>query len=330
MAQTPSDSCLEIVARPAGDDATSPTAAITRHDMDGLILALAARQHGVVARWQLRRAKVPSHRIEYQLKRGWFESIHRGVYRVGPLAPPCQHEMAAILATGDDAVLSHSSAAALWKLLPSPAGSAPITVSTTRDLRGRSSGIRVHRVTALPSDEITRLGNLPLTTPSRTLLDLAGSLTTRELEQAIARADRAKLLDRNQLEQLLIRYPHRRDKAGLRALLTAPESPALTRSEAEERFLTLVRKARFRTPKLNVRVRGFEVDALWEAERLIVEIDGFAFHSSPAAFEKDRHRDGVLAAAGYLVIRVTWHQLTREREALVARLAQTLAARGSP
>lgn len=330
MARPPIDTCLEIVARPRGDDATSPTATTNHPKVEGLILALAARQHGVVARWQLQRAKIPPHKIEYLLKRGWFEAIHRGVYRVGPLAPPRQREMAAILATGEDAVLSHASAASLWELLPPPADSAPITVSTTRDLRGRSSGIRVHRVTVLPTEEVTHLDSLPLTTPSRTLLDLAGFLTTRELEQAFARADRAKLLDRSQLEQLLECYPHRRGKARLRALVTTPESPALTRSEAEERFLTLVRKARLRPPKMNVHIQGYEVDALWDKERLIVEIDGFAFHSSPAAFEKDRHRDGVLAAAGFLVTRVTWHQLTREPEALVARLAQILAARGSP
>jgi very-short-patch-repair endonuclease len=150
------------------------------------------------------------------------------------------------------------------------------------------------------------------------------------LEQVIARADRKKLLNREQLDILLARHSRRRGNARLRALLSSPAGPAFTRSEAEERFLTLVRNAGLRAPEMNVTVRGFEVDALWERERLIVEIDGFAFHSSPTAFERDRRRDGILAAAGFRVLRVTWRQLTRETDSLLVCLAQALVTRDMP
>jgi very-short-patch-repair endonuclease len=284
----------------------------------------------VVAQWQLQRAGVPRHRIAYQLRKRWLESIYRGIYQVGPIAPPRHREMAAVLACGVGAVLSHQSAGGLWDLIPLPPATAPVTVSTTRDLRGRGSGLRLYSVASLREDEVTHLDALPLTTPTRTLLDLAGTLSTRELEQALARADRQRLLDLIQIEALLARHPRRRGNARLRALLAAPNAPALTRSEAEERFLALVRKAGLRHPETNVAIRGFEVDALWRAERLVVEIDGFAFHSAPAAFERDRQRDGVLTAAGLRVLRITWSQLTREPEVVLVRLAQALTARGAP
>jgi very-short-patch-repair endonuclease len=185
-------------------------------------------------------------------------------------------------------------------------------------------------VPTLGSDEHTHLEGFPLTTPARTIHDLAGTLISRQLEQVLARADRQRLLDREKIGTLLKRYPRRRGRARLRALLATPDGPALTRSEAEDRFLSLVRKAGLRHPETNVMVNGFEVDALWRAERLVVEIDGFAFHSLPGAFERDRQRDGVLAAAGFRVMRVVWRQLTLEPEALLARLVQALAVRGTP
>ena len=114
----------------------------------------------------------------------------------------------------------------------------------------------------------------------------------------------------------------------IRALLAAGAEPAFTRSEAETRFLMLVRKAQLPAPATNVALRGYEVDFLWRAEGLVVEIDGFAFHSSSAAFECDRRRDAVLAAAGLRVLRITWRQISQEPEALLVRLAQALVQGG--
>lgn len=297
-------------------------------DPNTLILALAGRQHGVIARWQLKQLGVPLHRVDYRLKKGWLEPVHHGVYRVGPIAPPRYREMAALLACGAGAVLSHESAGALWEVLPPPGAATPVAVSTARNVVGPAAGVQVHRMVRIAADETTRFDDLPLTSTSRTLLDLASTLSVRALEQALARADRKSLLDRADLELLMLRYPGRRGNARLRALISSSHTLTFTRSEAEERFLALVRKAGLRPPEMNVKVRGFEVDALWRAERLVVEIDGYAYHSSPMDFKRDRNRDGVLAAAGFRVMRVIWYQLTHEPEVLLVRLAQALVSGG--
>jgi very-short-patch-repair endonuclease len=240
--------------------------------------------------------------------------------------------MAAILTCGPTAVLSHLSAAFVWRLLISSPG-AVIDVSTRQVHREPRAGVRVHRRGAASPDEITVCDALPITTPARTLLDLAGCLSVRDLEHALARADRLGLASAQDVSGLLDRYPRLAGRRKLRTLLAATAGPALTRSEAESRFLALIRRAGVRAPETNVVVHGYEVDFLWRAERLVVEVDGFAFHGSATSFERDRRRDGVLAAAGIRVVRITWRQLVDEPEALVVRLALALASaarEGSP
>jgi very-short-patch-repair endonuclease len=149
-------------------------------------------------------------------------------------------------------------------------------------------------------------------TPARTLLDLATRLSPHDLERAVNEALVQKLSTKQELNRLA------RRSSALEAALAY--EPALTRSEAEDRLLALVRAARL-PPRTNVKVTRYEVDFLWPGERLTVEVDGFAFHSSRAAFERDRTRDADLQAAGYRVTRVTWRQLIREPEAVVARVA---------
>jgi|SRR5690625_276161 len=297
-------------------------------DPDTQIIGLATRQCGVVSRAQLLQSGISRRQIEVRLKKGWLAPLHRGVYRVGPVSAPHQREVAALLASGSGAVLSHQSAAALWQIVSPLGADAPVTVSTTRNLRGRSSGVRVYRVKRLGPEEITRFERLNITTPARTLLDLAATLPTRELERAMARAEREQLLNRRELESLLSRYPRRPGTAPLRALLQSSVEPLMTRSEAEERFIRLVEKGGLHPPQMNVSVQGFEVDAYWEREGLVVEIDGFAFHSSRPAFERDRERDALLVAAGLRVMRVTWDRLTLEPEVLLVQLAQALAVHG--
>src|SRR5690606_2117626 len=296
---------------------------------DATIRELAARQHGVVAREQLVRAGVPAHRIEYRLKTGRLRQLHRAVYRVGPVAGPREREMAAVLACGDTAVLSHDSAAAAWTFAPAQPDGAAVHVSVQRGCRGPGRGVRVHRVGPLAADEVTRLDGVPITTPARTLLDLAACAADQALERAFAGADREGLVARASIERLMARHPRRPGTRRLAALLAGGKRPAFTRSEAEASLLALIRKARLREPEVNVVVRGYEVDLLWRAERLVVEVDGFAFHSSRTAFEADRRRDAVLAAAGFRVVRVTWAQLAQEPEALLARIAQALVAAGA-
>lgn len=295
---------------------------------DATIFEIAARQHGIVTRSQLVAAGVPVHAIEHRLEKGRIQAVHRAVYRVGPVAAPYEREMAAVLACGRHAVLSHRTAAALYELMPAPRRKALVDVSGPRGLRGPRRGVRLHRVRRLHSDEVGQAHGLPLTTPARTLLDLASCAGSGEVERALAEAERRQLVDHSAIEAVLTRHPRRRGNRRLRALLDMEGGAALTRSEAESRFLALVRKADFPWPRVNAFAEGLEVDFLWEGQRLVVEVDGFAYHGDRAAFERDRRRDGLLMAAGFRVMRVTWRQLTAEPEAVLARLARALALAG--
>jgi very-short-patch-repair endonuclease len=300
-----------------------------RADDEAVIMALASRQHGVVARAQLLQAGVPADVVDRRLKSKRLRALHRGVYRVGPVLAPRAAEMAAVLACGGGAVVSHWSAARLRQLQLRRAISGPVEVSAPRGDHFRRPGIRFHRVRALQPDEVTELERIPVTTVARTLYDLAGVAERRELERLFADALSRALTTREEIVSLMTRYPVRSGISRLRAWLDDDAEPALTRSAAEERFLTLIRKAQLPRPAVNVTIAGHRVDFFWRAERLIVEIDGFAFHSSSASFESDRRRDAELTAAGLHVMRVTWRQLAHEPEALLIRLARALDRTGA-
>jgi very-short-patch-repair endonuclease len=266
--------------------------------------------------------------IDSRIDAGWLRPMHRGVYAVGPVQSEDAPEMAAILACGDRAVLSHRSAAALWRMLPKRSQD-PVDVTVVSRHSRRHSGITVRKTGAIERDEVTRLRKIPITTPARTLLDLAAQLSARELEQTLAQAERRHLVTHSKLLALLARYPRRAGTPKLRELLGGPEHPALARSEAEEWFLALVRRADLPVPEVNVPLHGYEIDFLWRDHCLAVEIDGFAFHGDRSAFEADRRRDADLAAHGIQVMRVTWRQIAEEPEATLVRLAQALAGRAA-
>jgi len=277
-------------------------------------MEVAAGQHGVVTSAQLFVAGLGRHAIAHRVRVGWLRRLHRGVYLVGPLMGPLTKEMAALLACGDRAALSHATAAAIWGLVPDLP--AVVQVSVARNVR-RREGVRVHRVARLGSADVTVRDGCRLTTPARTLSDLACELAPREFSRAVEEAQVQRLVTRHELLTLL---PSRRSPA----LRDAIEEPSLTRSEAERRLLDVIRSARLPRPRTNVRVGFHEVDFHWPEQRLVVEVDGFAFHSTRAAFERDRLRDAQLQAAGQRVIRVTWRQITHEPAALIARLAAAL------
>jgi very-short-patch-repair endonuclease len=185
--------------------------------------------------------------------------------------------------------------------------------------------VRRHRDPRLHDEELARVHGLPLTGPARTLLDLAASMRSWELERLIEEAHIQRLTTRAELLASLERARGRAGAPAFRAALARHDEPALTRSEAERRLLTLVRAARLPPPETNVRLGRYEVDFLWRQQRVVVEVDGFAFHSSQAAFERDRVRDADLQALGYRVLRITWRRLIAEPEAAVARIAALLA-----
>jgi very-short-patch-repair endonuclease len=287
------------------------------------IAELAAKQRGVVTRAQLLELGLTRTTIDNWVKHSRLHSLYRGVFLLGHPRPIAgARELAAVLASGPGAVLSHRSAAGLWRLLPARDGDVDVTVPGRNP--GRKPGIRVHRVSALDSRDIRKLGGIPIASPARTILDLAAVVGPRELEQALAEAYARRLARRSELVSLLARRSSLPGTRALRALLD-DGSPALTRSEAEERLLALIRTAELPSPETNIRIGRHEVDFLWREQRLVVEVDGFRFHSSRSAFERDRLRDTELSSQGFRVIRITWRQIVDEPVALVARLATALA-----
>lgn len=237
---------------------------------------------------------------------------------------PLAREMAAVLACGEDTAISHRSAAELWHLLEPRHG--PIHVTIPKNSRRARAGLVVHATTQLPATDLRRLRGLPVTSPWRTLVDLAETGSNRELERATHEALTRRLLSARRLLAELDRYRGRRGLTRLRALLEDGAPRAITRSEAEERFLALVRAAGLPAPEVNVRVHGHEVDFFWRDQGLVVEVDGFQFHSTREAFERDRRRDAVLQGSGLRVLRVTWRQVVEAPYVTLANLVRALDA----
>ncbi len=289
---------------------------------------LAARQLGRVERSQLRSAGITPGAIRGMVAHGLLHPVLPRVYAVGDPEPrPLALELAAMLHAGHDAVISHHSAAAVWGFVPDFDPEVQVTV-IGRSLRP-CPGLEFHRVAGLDRRDVRIRYGLPVTAPARALIDLAAEQGDATLARSLAEARVAGLVTGRELEAAMDRAPRRNGVARLRALLAdGVGTPAFTRSEAERRFLALVDRAQLPAPRVNTRLHGFEVDALWPAARLVADVDGHAFHGHRAAFERDRRRDQALAAAGYRVIRVTWRQMEREPLGLVARIAQALAAPG--
>jgi very-short-patch-repair endonuclease len=289
--------------------------------VDRVALRVAGTQNGVISYAQLLAAGLRPDVIRHRVESGWLRRIYRGVYLVGAVDPPLARPMAAVLCIGKGALLSHHPAAVLWGLRPPPAHDMHVTV-IARDARG-PAGIHVHRTRHLHQSDARSRHGIPTTSPARTLLDLATQAPQRDLDRAVNEARVTKLVSDTSLTEQFSRYPHHRGTRALtRALL---HEPAFTRREAERRLLELIRAARLPEPQTNTHVNGYEVDMFWPDQRLIVEIDSYAFHSSRAAFERDRRRDALHQTAGYRTLRVTWRQIAHETTELVAILARATA-----
>ena len=298
--------------------------------MDQAIAWIAERQHGAISLPQLLALGLGGRAVRDRVAARRLHRLHRGVYAVGhPRLTSNGRWMAAVLACGPDAVLSHRDAAALWGIRGS--SRAAIDVTTPRR-GGRSlSGIDVHRTRRLQPQDVTEIDGIPCTAVARTLLDLAEVVNRRQVERACDQAELERLLDASALDAVLARALGRRGAPVLRAILDEYAiGQTITRSEMEERFLALCDCAGLPRPEVNVWLDlpsggRAQADFLWREQRLIVETDGRAAHGTRGAFEHDRRRDQRLVLAGWRVIRVTWRQLTRETEEL-ARILLTLLA----
>ena len=188
--------------------------------------------------------------------------------------------------------------------------------------------MRAYSTRLLTRGEVRRFRRIPVTSAARTVLDVAALVAVDELERIVAEAEGRRLVGERELVDVLARNSGRNGAAPLRALLEGDGDPARTRSRAERKLLKLLRAASLPAPETNARLGPYEVDLLWRDRRLAVEVDSYSFHSGRPKFERDRLRDADLQARGFRVVRVTWRQLTREPDAVVARIAHLLGERG--
>lgn len=269
---------------------------------------LAARQHGTVATWQLLRLGYSEHVIRRLVADGWLHRLHRGAYAVGHTRLSVKARwMAAVLACGPDAVLSHAAAAALHELQRAP-GMIDVTTPTQRTV----PGIRCHRSRCPHTSDRTVTDGIPVTTVNRTLLDQAERLSRQRLRTMVEAAQRRDLLDGRKLEALLARTTGHRGAEPLKRVLSElHEQAPWIQSVLEQRFLELIREAGLPDPQTNVVVDGVVVDCFWPQHNLVVELDGYAFHRGRRSFEQDRRRDIGHALAGRRSIRITQAGLTR-------------------
>jgi very-short-patch-repair endonuclease len=302
--------------------ADSPARPLTS---DRALADLATRQHGVISRRQLIDLGLQRGAIAHRVKQGRLHPIHRGVYSLGHRRLTQRgHWIAAVLACGEEALLSHRSAAALWGL--QRPRSSPVEVTSRHGGRGKQ-GIALHEGRVHPEERTTRDG-IPVTSVARTLFDLAEVVDYQRLERAWEEADRLNLLETRAVERVCKRGQGRHALQPIQRLLTAAQATTVTRSPLEDRFASLCRKHHLPPPAVNTVVLGFEVDALWPRERLAVELDSFAFHRHRAAFERDRARDAALQAAGYRVIRLTHRRLEQDSASVAGELRRLLRPGG--
>lgn len=291
-----------------------------RSDRDRAVAGLAARQHGVVAYGQLIGLGLSGSTIGRWVRADRLIRIHRGVYAVGHRALRAKgHWIAAVLACGPGAVLSHRSAAALWEIRPSRTAAVDVTVPTKAGRTG-PPGLRLHRSGRLGAQDTTVRDGIPVTTVSRTLLDLADVLGRQHLKRAIDESEYLHLFDLRALEATVARNPGRRGATVLRLSRGPAER---TRSALERVLLELVERHDLPRPRVGLEVAGYETDFCWPEQRLIVETDSISVHGRAANMEADRLRDRATLRAGYRTIRLTSAAL-EDQQAVVGDLRAAL------
>jgi very-short-patch-repair endonuclease/predicted transcriptional regulator of viral defense system len=292
------------------------------------IAAIAARQRGRVSRPQLLAAGVSDRMIRTRVDAGRLLARLRGVYAVGHAAAgELTREAEALLACAQPAVLSHSSAVALWQLLPSqtnPRAPVELTVSTRHP--PRHPGVHAHRTSTLARQDTRIERGLPVTSPARTFIDIAGNRTGYELERALDDALQRNLVRLPQLKDTLARNPNRKGAGLLRAILADRETGSgLSRSDMELILKRLLRAADIPDPDLNANFGRYQPDMVWWQQRLIVEIDSWRWHGNRRSFETDRKRDATLTTQGWTILRFTARQIENEPYLVIARIAAALA-----
>ena len=282
------------------------------------IRRIAERQHGNVTRAQLDAIGLTRNEIDERHEQGWLIRRHAGIYAVGHVPRTRESRwLAAVLALGEGAVLSHVSAGSLWGILPT-AAITEVIVPTTAG-HPKRDGIVVHRQ-RLPASHVTIHRAIPITTPIRTLLDLAAVLSLRALARAFEQAQVLHQLPPAPLAAEVLSRPRHRGNAKLRRILAGAVDPADVRSILELRFLRMCASYGLPRPEVNVRIGAWTPDFLWPEHRLVVETDGFEFHRTAAARRRDAAKDAFLRGEGFTVIRLTWADVTEHPSETAAGL----------
>jgi very-short-patch-repair endonuclease len=297
-----------------------------RWDLD--IAALANRQHGLVTLAQLEGLGMDRRTAAARVRSGRLHRIHHGVFAVGhPRLTDDGMRMAAVLACGPGAVLSHGAAAAHWGISD---GDDRLHV-TAPNRRGRSpSEIVAHRDGSLSAADRTILRGVPCTTVARMLLDQAASLPPWELRKLLGEAEAKRLVRHSQLRDQVRRGRGRRGVARLRLLLDEihPQNRR-SRSELERLFLHMCLQAGLPQPEVNVTLqvanRRLKPDFLWRSQRLIIEADSRQFHDTDVAWVEDRRREHLLQLDGWRVSHCTWEQVEYEPAVLADTIRRLLA-----
>lgn len=288
---------------------------------------MAEAQHGVVCRSQLLGLGLSRDQVQDRSGGGRLHRIYRGVYAVGHRKLSLKGVwMSAVLACGPGAVLSHRAALALWDLRTSDSGLIDVTVPGRSRQRARA-GICVHKSEVLTDNDRAEVDGIPVTSLAWTVVDYAAIANQRQVRLVLEALERRRIYIGRELDELLDRTPNRNGVKTLRKATAEIKGPApWLQSVLEETFRELIRASDLPEHEANVLVEGELVDALWRHERVIVELDGFAFHKSRAQFETDRRRDAKLQVAGYRVPRITQHRLQHEPEAVLAEIRALLSA----
>jgi hypothetical protein len=314
------------------DDVGQQTGIYGPLDTQHALAALASRQHGVFSLAQLKELGLSASAARKRAATGRLHRVYRGVYALAPaeLLTRDGRFMAAVLACGPGAVLSHRSAAALHGLRATDRAGIDVTVPGRA--RRSYAGIDVHRSLTLTAADTTIVNGIPCTTIARTLLDLADVVPTRGVERACEQAEVLEVFDFGALQDQVHRNRYGHAAPRVREFLAQRQPGAApTESDLEEGFLALVRAAGFSAPERQVYIapddgeRAIRVDFAWRAERLALETDGRKYHRTHRAFETDRRRDQRLTLAGWRTVRVTWRQI-KDTPAVVAQLVADLLA----
>jgi predicted transcriptional regulator of viral defense system len=271
---------------------------------------------------------VKSDAIAYQVRLGRLHRVHLGVYAVGrPPVTQLERAAAAVLAAGPWAALSHRSAMALWGFAKRWPARLDVTVPAGDR---RPKGITVHRSATLHRRDVTTQLGIRVTSPARTVLDCAPPLTDRALTRTVNDALLSNYLKRAHLAELLMRRPRHPAAKRLRTFVPVTKADNPTRSGLEDDFIAFCASFGLPRPKVNTVVGGYEVDAFFEAERLIVELDSWTFHSSRDSFETDRNRDADALANGIGTVRITSERMGKTPSQEAARLRAILQRRRNP